>query len=242
MYPVAFEALKKNRFRKYDIIEIELEKRPTKKDFRPESWRPVDVSLGSIVKKGHLTTKDNWKDRKSWVFRKEPWQDMDRLIRAAYSEQCVSLAVFRPARIHRLVVEEAQTRQGKVVMPTLFDLELNPYTEKQKFAGQPEQIESVPWKFSYEFEDERGKKRKLMIEDWEIGQLYRNCLAKERTPEKAVEKVRQKYEDEFLSKCDISLFLGTTLQYHRKKAPNPFVIVGVFYPRKEPQLKLFDKY
>ena len=32
-------------------------------------------------------------------------------------------------------------------------------------------VQKLPYKFSYIFEDNQGKKSKLMIEDWEIGQL-----------------------------------------------------------------------
>ena len=50
----------------------------------------------------------------------------------------------------------------------------------------------------------------------------------------ANELVRQKYEEEFLSK-DLHFFVGTTLANHIK-APNPFTIIGVFYPPTTPQL------
>ena len=33
------------------------------------------------------------------------------------------------------------------------------------------------YEFSYKFISEDGKERKLMIEDWELGMLYWNCLA-----------------------------------------------------------------
>ncbi len=42
----------------------------------------------------------------------------------------------------------------------------------------------------------------------------------------ALQKVREKYFDEFQTK-DLHFFLGTTLQFHGI-APNPFVIIGVF--------------
>ena len=35
----------------------------------------------------------------------------------------------------------------------------------------------MPYEFSYKFISEDGKERKLMIEDWELGMLYWNCLA-----------------------------------------------------------------
>ncbi len=37
-------------------------------------------------------------------------------------------------------------------------------------------------------------------------------------------------------KHDVYFFLGTTLQYHARRAPNPFIIVRVFYPLKQKKL------
>lgn len=79
-----------------------------------------------------------------------------------------------------------------------------------------------------------------MIEDWEIGALYWNCLRDADNDEKvALEKVREKFEHRFLKNNEIYLFLGTTKQWHLRRATNPFVIIGVFYPKKELQGKLF---
>ena len=75
-----------------------------------------------------------------------------------------------------------------------------------------------------------------MIEDWEIGALYWNCLADTEGDEVEANKlVRKKYEEEFFSK-DLSLFVGTTKAHH-VRAPNPFVIIGVFYPPITGQLQ-----
>ena len=82
----------------------------------------------------------------------------------------------------------------------------------------------------------------MMIEDWEIGMLYFNCLRRAKGDEKvAIAKVKQKYLDEF-DKKDLHFFLGTTKQFHNV-APNPFIIIGVFYPPivlPNLQLSLFD--
>lgn len=76
-----------------------------------------------------------------------------------------------------------------------------------------------------------------MIAGWEIGTLYWNCLKScAGDEEKAVQQVKDKYLG-FVDKCDVLLFLGTTKQYHW--APNPFIIIGVFYPKIEVQLDLF---
>ena len=77
----------------------------------------------------------------------------------------------------------------------------------------------------------------MMIEDWEIGALYWNCIRDGSTPEEAVAKVRQKYFDNFLEK-DLHLFLGTTREWHGR-GKNPFVVIGAFYPPFQNQPELF---
>lgn len=60
-----------------------------------------------------------------------------------------------------------------------------------------------------------------MIEDWEIGALYWKCLVQAEGDEvEANRLVRKKYFDEFLTKKDIYLFVGTTKRYHAMNAPN----------------------
>jgi hypothetical protein len=77
-----------------------------------------------------------------------------------------------------------------------------------------------------------------MIEDWEIGMLYLHCLTQANGNEaEALKKVKQKYFDEFITK-DLHFFVGTTLKFHRI-APNPFIIIGVFYPPVNKQKELF---
>jgi hypothetical protein len=82
----------------------------------------------------------------------------------------------------------------------------------------------LPYKFSYHFKDDAGVESKLMIEDWEIGQLYWKC-EKRYGKDEAVQKVRQKYMDDFVKTKDLHLFLGTTYEWHVRKARNPFVII-----------------
>ncbi|WP_306258211.1 hypothetical protein [Pararhizobium sp. IMCC21322] len=95
----------------------------------------------------------------------------------------------------------------------------------------------LPFKFKYRFADDAGKVSNMMIEDWEIGQLYWNCL-KGSTPREAAKKVREKYLDDFANKKDLYLFLGTTRRWHMS-APNPYVIIGTFHPPIVDQLALF---
>ena len=77
----------------------------------------------------------------------------------------------------------------------------------------------------------------MRILDWEIGALYWHCLVDAGGVEaKALDKVRAKYETDFFTK-DLHLFLGTTYEWH-SRAPNPWVIIGVFPPPVQKQLEL----
>ena len=62
-----------------------------------------------------------------------------------------------------------------------------------------------------------------MIEDWETGALYWNCLRKAEGNENiALQKVKEQYEDNFLKNKDIYLFLGTTREWHMRRPKKPF--------------------
>lgn len=79
----------------------------------------------------------------------------------------------------------------------------------------------------------------MMIEDWEIGQLFWNCLKRHEGNEaQACADVRKKYFDDLAKTKDLHLFLGTTREFHLI-APNPFIIVGTFHPKKIVQTTLF---
>jgi len=110
-------------------------------------------------------------------------------------------------------------------------------------AKQQQLVEKLPYKFKYKFVCAgENKTRELMIQDWEIGALFWNCLSRSNGDEElAKRQVRQKYFNDFVNEKDVHLFLGTHFVYHRKNAPDPFIIVGVFYPPKSGQLSFFHQ-
>jgi len=215
---------------KYTWIELNLKKR--KDDFRPESHSPENYDFRDLKILDRLDTKNNWGARKQ-ICLQHVYTNMERLIEASKEPGNKSLAVFKPTNIIKLEWEETD-REWKNEWKDL---------RKQGDLFAPDKdpeilIPKLPYKFSYVFTDETGKQRNLMIEDWEIGSLYWNCLKAANGNEMdALEKVKAKYEGEFKEK-DIYLFLGTTKEWH-KRSKNPFVIIGVFYPKKEIQGSLF---
>ena len=204
-------------------------------DFRPESYSPklgVDELISVFEQIG---TANEWAVRKSYVL-KEVFASMNELIALAKDpSQRKSLATLKPTRIVDFVIEEDE-RDWKPKW--LEDLKQLNMFELPTERGHKKLVRKLPYKFSYRFFSEGDKEpRKMMIEDWEIGALFWNCLRNNDGDEQtALAQVRQRYFDEFIEK-DLYLFVGTTKQYHNV-APNPFVIIGVFYPPRTDQLSL----
>ncbi len=237
IYPVPFRKLDySNRYQKWQWITLDVTRNTS--DFRKESYRPTniedDIEMGDFV-----DTKKNWSKRKQFVLQ-HVYHNMNELIEEAKNPEIgTSLAVFKPKEVLDFVWEPCEREWDKKKLDavianqaqqSLFD-EL---TTRSIFKV----AKKVPYEFSYIFTSEDGKERKLMIEDWELGMLYWNCLEKADGDEAiACQKVREKYFDEMAKKKDFYFFLGTTKRFHNV-APNPFIIIGTFWPAKEDDSQL----
>ncbi len=229
IYPLPFRKLEyENRYKKFQWLELPISKNTS--DSRPESYKIDDIdqvkALDIIEAK-----KGGWAERKRIILEKnELFTDLTALIeRAKYNE--LSLAIFKPAKITDFIVEEVAREWSQDKLDTLHKKaqQLSLFQTEEEVKQEFSVVRKLPYKFSYRFEDAKGRKSKMMIEDWELGMLYWNCLEQcDGDEERAIEKVRQKYFDFFLTR-DIYLFLGTTKQFHGW-ASNPFIIIGVFYP------------
>lgn len=238
IYPVPLKFLKglrkdgKIETFKYNWIEIDLVKRQD--DFRPESHSPLDYSFSNVNILGKIDTKSNWQQRKAYCLT-NVYTNKAKLLADSKSPKNISLVTFKPSKILSFEIEDDEREwknEWKEIRKQgdLFDSDKSPEI----------QIPKLPYKFSYKFLDDEGIPSTLMIEDWEIGALYWNCLrAAEGNEAIALEKVREKYEGKFLKEKDIHLFLGTTKEWHMRRANNPFVIIGLFYPKQETQISLF---
>ena len=148
---------------------------------------------------------------------------------------CTSLAVFKPTKIIDFVWEEVEREWPKDKLTQFQQYNLFQSVDDKKF----EVVKKLPYKFSYRYEDEQGKQSTTMIEDWETGELYWNCLKRSGGDElKACNEVRKKYFDDFSKTKDLYFFLGTS-QVHHFTAKNPFLIIGAFYPKRITQYSIF---
>ncbi len=242
IYPIPFKQLDYNKqFRKYEWVELDLERNTS--DFRPESYRPHNLFLKDLISHGIIESDgDTWRERRKFVI-KRVFTNLELLIKEAKNKDiCTSLAVFKPERILDFTFEPAEREWKKEKLDYLKfkKLQMNLFeNENEDDISGFEVVNKLPYKFSFTFEDDSGKKAKLMIEDWETGMLYWNSLISHGGDEKkACEDVKKKYFDDFAQTKDYYFFLGTT-KLHHLVAPNPFVIIGDFRPKHIVQESLF---
>lgn len=234
IYPLPFRKLDyENRYKKYQWMEVMLEK--NKNDSRPESYKVTHIEQLHLVDK----PVSSWEEKRCIILEKNRvYTNLQETIDKANRNE-LSLAVFKPERIVDFKAEKVE-REWKPDMLRLLKQKARQFSlfqSEEEVSKQFKIVKKLPYKFSYVFADDQGKKSTMMILDWEIGALFWNCLKRTGDERTAIDQVRQKYFDAFLKK-DIHLFLGTTRQFHGW-AKNPFVIVGVFYPPHTQQGSLF---
>jgi hypothetical protein len=217
---------------KYTWIELDLKKRLD--DFRPESYSPLNYDFKDIVIGDRINTDGNWYERKQYCLR-NIYTNKNKLLEDSKAPKNISLATFKPTKGLGVECKE-DDREWR-----------DEWKELRKQGDLFETVKPIetlipklPFKFFYRFLDDEGNESKLMIEDWEIGALYWNCLKNADGNENtALRKVKEQYEDNFIQHKDLYFFLGTTKRWHSRRMHNPFVIIGVFYPKIELQERLF---
>jgi len=239
LHPISWQMLEDDqKYPKYTWIQLDLIRNQT--DFRQETYRPRLGFDEPIQVVGHIDTAADWAARKEYVCR-EVFTSMEDLLRLAKSDGSKSLATLKPSEIVDFIVEPETDPNWKpqwllqAKQTSLFDLDAEGTARRRRL------VRKLPSRFKYRFMvSGENRPRTMTIQDWEIGALFWNCLRRAKgDEEEANRQVRFKYLDEFVSRRDLYLFLGTHYRYHRKNAPDPFMIVGVFYPPKVSQLTMF---
>jgi hypothetical protein len=201
-------------YKKYQWIELEVGRQ--KNDPRPESLRP----LGDIKVLGSpLGTVGNWAERRKYVLA-GPRFTMCELEQMSQKE--ISLAIVKPRLVQDFIIEEVE-RHWKPEWETKMK-------QDKLFGPDRKPLEKIPYKFSYKFtcEEPGCNGHKKMIEDWEVGQLYRNMRDKTGDERTACEKVRDKFHKQICANDkDTHFFVGTVLKH------GTWVILGTFYPKKD---------
>lgn len=223
LYPIKFRQMEEERrFKKYHVIRFRMEKH--KNDPRPESYRPDEASIEIC---DHIPS-DAYHERWRWI-RPVVGPTMCELLRLQRS-QGTSLGCVKVARVERFLIEETDEEwpaKKKAIRDQLrlFDVVKN-------------RLERIPFIFKYRYycEEQNCRGHTQTIFDWEIMQLYRNLKNKGDSKEKIKEKIRQKFVDQLCDeKYDTHFFVGTHSRWRRS-----FMVLGVFWPRKDKQKLLFE--
>ena len=248
IFPVPYRVLlgrdESKRYHKWQWIEVDLEQNLAH-DRRRESYHIKDINSLKLLER--IDEKRAILDfRKSWTLKnKKLYTNMSDLLEDTKRDN-TSLAVLKPTQIIDVVYEKEDMRKFKEKLKRQEDkykaelLQMKLFEDEFEMSETFQFAEKVPYKFSYVFTTEDGKQRTLMIEDWEIGMLYRKVFQQYQNEEVACQKVKEKYLK--MEEEDLYLFLGTSYEWHMKNAPDPYLIIGVFAPpkpRENGQLSLF---
>lgn len=222
IYPIPFRFLEgEEQYQKYQWIECDVELNP--RDSRPESRKLSGIS-GRIITGDKISTKDSWSARRH-VIEKSLFYTNKRLMLSGSQNNTLSLCTFKPTQIDGFDFEPCEREYTKEE-----DAAWRVYYQQEKlglFENEKKELprQKMPYKFYYKFTDDDGVPSRLQILDWELASLYWRYSKNE---EEALEKVRKKYGEEFLSADkELHFFMGTRLGDQMKKSPNPWSIIGV---------------
>lgn len=222
IYPIRYRYLDfDKRYPRWAIVSAKIKRND--QDYRPESFK-IDDNYLEIIRK--IDTTNNWQERKSLVLSLQFRSIAD------IQAQGKSLGIIKPKSIERFFSKKTSREWNQKQQTVLNQLDL--------FEPNID-LEKIPYKFFYQFTDEDNVPHKYSISDWEIMELYRKCrdrsqLSGLEAEQYALEKVRQKLEDDFLESKDLYFIVGN-LKNHAKS----FMIIGLFYPPlvKFNQMELF---
>ena len=240
LYPLPFRKLDNDqKFKKWQWIEVDIERNTS--DFRPESFKVLNTDNLTVIP--GISEKVNWNERKRIIFKTEKaFTNKAEIIRLTKTNPpSRTLLIFKPAQIIKFYAKptEREWPQNKLDLIKEKAKQFSLFQTQEELLEEFKVVDKLPYEFRYIFTDDEGVESDLMIEDWEIGTLYLNCLKNANGDEEvAIEKVSQKYWDEFVKKRDIHFFLGTRLR-DQLRSPNPFSIVGVIPFPVDKQNELF---
>lgn len=230
LYPINFRDLPfSQQYKKYQWIEVVAEKHRGR-DVRKESYRPDCDSirtLGEPIK----SNPGNWAERARYALAKK-----SRSMEDLYDQQKAdrtSLGVFRPKKVHDLVISADDPDWKPSFKAALQQARL---WETRTVSKEPPR--KVPFKFHYRFEcdDPQCKGHKMMIEDWEVGALFWRLVDQGLSHKDAADKVKEKFLGELCGPDkDTHFFVGTIFAH-----PNKWVVIGVFYPKIQPNKRKTD--
>ena len=166
IYPIPFRKLDyQNQYHKWQWINIDITKNTS--DFRPESFRPVDIDKPFIVGET-VGTEDDWKTRKS-IAMNNVYTNMSVLIQKAKDDKDgTSLAIVKPSKVIDFIWEPCE-REWDTKKMSVIEANQSQQSLFEDVKRLFKVVAKLPYKFSYVFTTEDGVESALdkvkIIED-----------------------------------------------------------------------------
>jgi hypothetical protein len=177
LYPLPFRKLEnEQKYKKWQWIEVDVERNTS--DFRPESYKVINIDSLTIIPAD--SKKPDWDERKRIIFRTEKaFTNKTEIITLTKTNPpSRTLLIFKPARIVKFYTKptEREWPEDKVKLIKEKAKQLSFFQTQEELIEEFNVVDKLPYEFRYIFTDDKGIESDLMIEDWEIGALYLNCL------------------------------------------------------------------
>ena len=220
IYPVPFRRLQGDQhFSRWQWVTANFS--TPRNDHRPDSWR---VDADSIQLGTTIDTQNGWRERLTWIAPHvlPSFEAMEiRRVETKKTLGCLRVSRLigldvtpRPAKEREWSHEEKTSLTQDLMQPELFDTD---------GGRKPPMLEKIPYMFHYRYEV-GGTEHRHLITDWEVSQLYRNCVRLYGNGWET--QFRAKLETEFATK-NLHFLMGTVHRF-----PDQWLIIGLIYPPK----------
>lgn len=221
LYPIDYRYRPEHqKFRSWQWIEVALAPRGHRNDQRLESREPDLTTLRMLGER--ISTENAWFERRRIIDRM-PHHTVSQL-EALYDQNRTSLGIVRPKRVLDLKVTPTD-REWPAKYQWLW--------KQGRLFGEQKPLAKLPFRFQYVFEcEDSSKPHTAMNEEWELGVLF--LKERDRKGEAAAaQSVRHKFLDEICGDDkDTRFFMGT------RHPLNQWLVIGTFWPPKQPQQPL----
>lgn len=209
LYPIRFRHLsQEKRFDRFDWIEVEMTR--AHEDPRPESYRVKEDTINIVVRGDKIKAEE-----KVRIWKPSVINSLEALKEAQKTNQR-SLGIVRPDTGSIRFKHEPINRAGNEDQETARSVYEQQSLIEQNLTALPKP-ECV---FRYEFTS-GDKQHSMQLHDWEVEATYHNYKREYGSPQKALEKMTEFYEQR-APKLNLHLIMG-----NMHKRPWQFIIIGV---------------
>jgi hypothetical protein len=227
LYPVPLRYLDGcKQYGLYDWIEVPIEKSGA--DPRPESFK---VKGDAITVVGHLDTRDHWRERREAIFRFREWQfDSVGALKAAQRSSDRSMGIVSIRSIESVTVRHRAPEDEAAFRAKWKDIE----AQRDLFHPQYKELQYLPYRIRLAWlcagacDECAASPHNMSVLDWGLLELAR----KTGSPEQAASRLRSITNPRA---HDFKLFMGSF-----RLRPYQFGIIGLWYPKLNPQTDLLD--